>query len=232
MNAGTDPSAASITADVIERLRADILSGHLAPGSRLKIDDLRGRYGVGASPIREGLSLLVSDGLVERLHQRGFRVKAASLAAFQELLQTREWIEERALRESIARGDSKWEENVLLAHHRLKRQPRWLSNNGEVRNPQWEVLHRQFHLVLIGASGSSILTRYCEQLYDQNVRYRQLAAAGRSGGRAADKEHAALCEAILGRDADASVRLLLRHYRTTGDALCARLAESPHLQGH
>ena len=225
-------SGASITAQVVEQLRGDILAGRLAPGSKLKIEELRNRYGVGASPIREGLSLLVSDGLVDRLHQRGFRVKPASLGAFVELLKTREWLEERALRESIAAGDSQWEEQVLLAHHRLKRQPRWLTSDAGVSNEKWETLHKAFHLALISASGSSIMTRYCEQLYDQNVRYRQLAAAGRSGTRAVDTEHADLCEAVVRRDADRAVQLLLSHYRTTGESLSARLAGMPDVPEH
>ena len=222
----------SITATIVEQLREDILAGRLAPGSKLKIEELRDRYGVGASPIREGLSLLVSDGLVDRLHQRGFRVKPASLAAFVELLKTREWLEERALRESIAAGDAQWEEQVQLAHHRLKRQPRWLTESGSVSNARWEELHKQFHLALISASGSSIMTRYCEQLYDQNVRYRQLAAAGRPGARKVGTEHADLCDAVVRRDADQAVQLLLSHYRTTGESLSARLSALPDVPGH
>ena len=42
--------------EVFERLRADILSSRLAPGTKLRFDDLRQAYGVGLSPLREALS--------------------------------------------------------------------------------------------------------------------------------------------------------------------------------
>ncbi|MGB7298506.1 MAG: GntR family transcriptional regulator [Burkholderiaceae bacterium] len=222
----------TITAQIVEQLRTDILSGELAPGSKLKIGDLCFRYGTGSSPVREGLSLLVSDGLVERLHQRGFRVKPASLADFIELLKTREWLEERALRESISHGDVHWEESVVLAHHRLCREPRWLNGSARISNPQWERHHKTFHLRLVQASGSSIMSRYCEQLYDQNIRYRQLAVAGTPKHRLVSSEHAALCAAAVQRDADRAVELLLGHYRETGRILSAQLEDMEQSDRH
>ncbi|MGI9504370.1 MAG: GntR family transcriptional regulator, partial [Geminicoccaceae bacterium] len=99
-----------MTTQVYGRIRADILTGVLEPGRKLKIDDLRQVYGSGSSPIREALSLLTSDRLVERVDQRGFRVALVSAEAFDELLMTRCWLEERALTESIQRGGKDWEE--------------------------------------------------------------------------------------------------------------------------
>ena len=94
----------SLTSRVYARLRADILAGRLEPVRKLRIEELRKSYGVGASPIREALSHLASDHLVERLDQRGFRVTDVSGEEFNELRKTRCWLEERALRESIAHG--------------------------------------------------------------------------------------------------------------------------------
>ena len=99
-------SGASITAQLFDRLRDDILNGNLQPGQKLKIESLREQYSVGASPVREALSMLTSEGLVQRLDQRGFRVSEISVSAFEELLRTRCWLEERALRESIASGSA------------------------------------------------------------------------------------------------------------------------------
>jgi GntR family carbon starvation induced transcriptional regulator len=48
----------------------DILIGHLAPGARLGIVDLVERYDIGATPLREGLSRLVSRGLIVGIGQR------------------------------------------------------------------------------------------------------------------------------------------------------------------
>src|ERR1700743_545140 len=70
----SEPANEAITlseraATLVER---DILTGHLAPGSRLGIVDLVERYEIGATPLREGLSRLVSRGLIVGIGQRGF----------------------------------------------------------------------------------------------------------------------------------------------------------------
>ncbi len=62
-------------AGLVER---DIVAGVLAPGSRLGITDLARRYDIGATPLREGLSRLVSRGLIVGIGQRGFRVADVS----------------------------------------------------------------------------------------------------------------------------------------------------------
>lgn len=206
----------SITSRTYDRLRHDILAGVLAPGARLKIEALRRSLGTGASPIREALSLLTSDQLVQRIDQRGFRVAQVSEAEFQELLRTRGWLEERALRESIARGDTAWEENVVLAHYHLSRAPRSVDG---AANAGWESCHRNFHRALIAACGSSILLRFCDQLYDQNVRYRYLARRDAYPKRNIAREHEQLMQAVLERNSDLAVERLLTHYRTTGKFL-------------
>lgn len=209
----------SITKRVYTELRRRIIVGELTPGEKLKIDDLRSSLDVGASPVREALSLLTSDQLVERLDQRGFRVALANEAHFQDILQTRCWLEERALRESIAAEDAAWEEELVLAHHRLSRTSRTATDHPDAPDT-WEALHKHYHLTLIGASGSPIMQRFCDLLYDQNVRYRYLAGRSRQyEQRDVSGEHAEILEAVLNRNADVAVARLLGHYRRTGSFL-------------
>lgn len=211
----------SLTLQAYRRLREDILSGALLPASRLKIEALMTRHEMGATPIREALSLLTSDGLVERLDNRGFRVAAVSRADFEELLKTRCWLEGRALAESIAAGDAIWEEQIVLALHRLSRTPRTADEGATLADPHWEELHKAFHRALISACGSSILLRFCDQLYDRNIRYRQLAGLRSYPGRNIGTEHQAIAEAALDRDPEVAVQRLTQHYEQTGRFLSA-----------
>jgi len=218
---------ASMTAQLFDRLRDDVLNGVLQPGQKLKIETLREQYDVGASPVREALSMLTAEGLVQRLDQRGFRVTEVSIGAFEELLRTRCWLEERALREAIANGSNGWEESVLLAHHRLTRTPR--SEGASARSTQaWEQAHRRFHMALLAACRSQFLIGYCGQLYDLNIRYRNLAGAVAYPSRDVAREHQAICDATLARDADRAVRLLIDHYTATGDFLRLSLNDMAH----
>src|ERR1700687_1496702 len=62
-------------ASLVER---DIIAALHTPGARLGIVDLVQRYEIGATPLREGLSRLVSRGLIVGIGQRGFRVGGVS----------------------------------------------------------------------------------------------------------------------------------------------------------
>src|ERR1700760_539007 len=99
----------------------DILAGHLAPGSRLGITDLVQRYEIGATPLREGLSRLISRGLIVGIGQRGFRVADVSREDLLDITRMRTVVEIEALRLAIALGDDAWEAGVLSALHQMRR---------------------------------------------------------------------------------------------------------------
>lgn len=214
-------STSSLTTQAFRRIYAMIIRGDLKPGEKLKIESLRNTLGVGASPLREALSLLTSEQLIERIDQRGFRVSLINSEAFDELLKTRCWLEEKALRESMRAKSSEWEERVLLAHHRLKRPSRIL--NCDIINPDWEDKHKEFHMSLLSACGSSILLKICDQLYDQNIRYRNIASNYISVERKVGNEHESILTHVLNGNEDKAVEKLLSHYRRTGKHLSSFL---------
>ncbi len=208
-------------------MRDDILAGELTPGDKLRADFLRARYDIGTSPMREALNRLAADGLVVHEDQRGFRVSSISKAELVELIRTRCWLEEIALRESIANGDAAWEEQVLLAFHRLSRVPRSASETSYVVNPEWERLHGDYHRVLIDACGSRWMRGFCQQLNDQTHRYRQIAARVDDPRRDEIDEHKAIMEATIARDTGRATRLLMEHFTRTSDLIQARFPELP-----
>jgi DNA-binding GntR family transcriptional regulator len=65
---------------VHRRLRADILAGVLAPGSRLLFADLGDRYHASMGVLREALTRLAGEGLVDSEPQTGHRVMSLSAA--------------------------------------------------------------------------------------------------------------------------------------------------------
>lgn len=207
----------SSTQRVYLRLRDAVLNGSLKPGDRLKVDTLKSTMQAGATPVREALSLLVSDQLVERIDQRGFRVASASVEQFQEVLKLRCQLEILALKDSLIKGDKAWEEALVLAHYRMER-------HDKKDREAFEALHRTFHMSVLNACGSPILMRLCEQLYDLNVRYRHLAGQNEAyTQRDVTAEHKAILDGALARDFEQASTALLAHYQRTGDFL------SPHL---
>lgn len=198
-------------------LREMILTGALPAGEKLKIEQLRTILDMGASPVREALSLLTSDMLVERIDQRGFRAAPASPANFDEILKLRCKLEDMALRQSIAQATPEWEERLVLAHHHMKQQM------GAVT---FEAAHKVFHMTLLSNANSPMLERYCSQLYDLNIRYRYLAASGQNYQRRdISSEHDEIFDAAIKREADSASAALLSHYRLTGAYLTTQLVD-------
>lgn len=215
----TDSNGGSATNRAYRSLRDRIVTGQMMPGARLKVEALKEMLDTGASPIREALSLLTSDQLVERIDQRGFRVAHVSAEQFREILKLRCALEDMALRESLTVADKGWEEMLVLAHHRMTRVPR-----EEI--DAFEAQHKEFHMALLAACPSPILLKFCDRLYDLNIRYRYLAgkASGYAVKRDVAKEHSDILTAALDRDADFASVCLIQHYRKTGQFLADQLA--------
>ncbi|MDR3525242.1 MAG: GntR family transcriptional regulator [Acetobacteraceae bacterium] len=210
--------ATTLATSVYARLRDDLLRGALPPGSKLRVEWLAAQYGVGASPVREALNRLAAERLLDRHDQRGFYARMVTLADLEELTRTRCWLEERALRESIAHRDAAWEEEVVLTLHRLNRTAR-RNEAGDEANPQWEVLHRAFHRALIANCRSHWLLEFCGQLADHAYLYRQLAQFHATEPRDEISEHDAIARHAIAGDVDAAVAALMAHYQRTS-ALC------------
>ena len=214
-------SAATLATNLYDRIRADLLDGKLEPGRKLQIEFLCDHYQAGQTPVREALNRLTSDGLVERRDQRGFAVAGISASDLREITRTRCWLEEVALREAFATRSVEWEEQVVLAYHRLSKVPRSLSDSEYKENPEWERLHRAFHRALIGGCQSRWLINFCEQLADQLYRYRQLSVRRVYPKRPEREEHQAMLEAVVAGDAGAAIGLVTSHYKKTADIILA-----------
>jgi GntR family transcriptional regulator, carbon starvation induced regulator len=224
----------TLTSSTYALLRRDIIDGAIAAGSQLRVRQLCERYGVGFSPVREALNRLARDGLVQQIDLRGFTVTPLSRTELEEITRTRCWLNELALRKSIERGDVAWEEQIVLAFHRLSRisvnAPDATPAEGAVAtsrlNPENEAAHRAFHASLIGACGSSWLLGFCEQLFDQSDRYRRLARPSVRQGRQHD-EHRLIMEASIARDVEKAVDLMNRHLIRTAELGYLALEDSP-----
>src|SRR5947207_15158573 len=102
------------------RLKAAILTGELAPGTKLVTDELAARWSVSPTPLREAFQRLGGHGLVELTSQRGARVAPFSLDEAAELYELRLLLEPQALRASLDASDDAHRSEILAAHARLE----------------------------------------------------------------------------------------------------------------
>ena len=224
-----DGQAPTLASNVYDRIREDLLCGRLQPLQKLQMRFLMEAYQTGQTPLREALNRLTADGLVECRDQRGFHVTGISRSELMELTKTRCWVESLALREAMAAATPEWEEELVVAHHRLARTPRSLSQERFEDNPAWEQLHRIYHRTLIKPCGSKSLFAFCEQLADQLYRYRRLSIQKAFPSRHVSDEHLAILNAVLDKNAERAVSLLSGHYAATAEVIIKDEAIFPEL---
>lgn len=198
-------------------LRHDVICGKLAPGEKLRVEHLKNHYQVGASTLREALSLLVSDALVSAEGQRGFRVAPISMADLEDVTNTRVMLETEALRQSIRKGDAQWEANLRTSYQLLTQaeaQPDVLELS------QWEARNRNFHNALIAACDSPWTKYMLSILYRHGERYRNInwrLTAAHASERDVHEEHEAIFQAAMNKREARAALALESHIRLTHD---------------
>lgn len=192
------------------QLSADIISGRLAPGARLRMSAMMEQYSVGMSPLREALARLSGSGFVRLERNRGYSVAATSLEELADLANTRVRLECMAFDLAFKHGNATWEAEVMAAHHRLCCHPR---QPNQLIDECWEALHRDFHLTLIGACDSPTLIGFCRNLHDLFDRYRRIAVQTAGTHPEMGGDHRMIVDAILARKAETAVAFLDRHIR-------------------
>jgi GntR family transcriptional regulator, carbon starvation induced regulator len=209
--AGTD----TLSERAAVTLERDILAGKLKPGSRLAITELAKHYDIGATPLREGLSRLVSRGLIVAIGQRGFRVASVSREDLYDITLMRVVVEVEALRLAMANGGDAWEAGILAALHQLRRHIERVGVKFREGAADFDALHKGFHTSLLGACGSLRLLAAHSDLYDQAYRYRRVMMRGFDSGDEFVEAHQKLAERVMARDAAAAQAMLAQHLETT-----------------
>ncbi|AEA23441.1 GntR family transcriptional regulator [Pseudonocardia benzenivorans] len=191
--------ARSLVELAVVRLRAEILSGSLAPGERLVEEQLTRRFGTSRAPLREALRLLGQQGLVEHLPRRGVRVASLSARDIDELFGLRDVLERFAV--DLALGDGPPPAERLAVLERATEKVERATAAGETLD-QAEA-HREFHLALVGLAGHQHLLRVYEpvilqlQLYMATNMRREAEVRPASSGA---QRHRRLYEAVASGD--------------------------------
>jgi DNA-binding GntR family transcriptional regulator len=190
---------------VRERLREDILSGELPPGTVLSEVALARSFGVSRGPIREALGRLGSEGLVTITPRRGAIVAELTHDEFVEAYQVREALETFAIRLAVPRLG----ESDLARLRELHEEMVEHAQRGEV-NAFFEA-NAAFHQLLVAGSGNEKLEEMYRLLMDQMGRYLARSLALRGSLERSIAEHSAILEAVEAGDDGRAARLLADH---------------------
>lgn len=211
-------------------LRREILSARLPAGAALRPTALKASYGLGWTPVREALARLEAERLVVYRRNHGFAVAPVSSEELDDLRRARQAIELPLLKEAMENGDANWEAELVAAHHRLLRCKLPVDDPSEEALTQWEQLHAAFHRALLQAAVSKWLLRFQAQIHEQLARHHRVLAilpTLRSKQEGADEarevlrdamnpqHHTELLNAVLERNVDKALQLMIEHTGTT-----------------
>ena len=206
--ASTDSAARSrdkLSEQVYHRLKADLHEFLFAPGQRLSEAALAEQMGVSRTPIREALSRLRDEGLVEVESKTGWFVRPIDFDRIDQLYDLRVLLE----LDAVTRLVQAEEPEQLLAPLRQT----WLLPSGErLRDgPAVGELDERFHSALVRAAGNDEIARVHDDVTGRIRIVRRLDFTRDDRIDATYQEHARILRAVLQRKADQAKMLLRAH---------------------
>ena len=207
----TDAETPSETA--ADRIRAAIVRGDYAPNQRLIEADLSSTFDASRATVRTALLALTGEGLVERMPNKGSRVRAISLEEAIEILEVRMGVEGLCAAKAAAEVD----ETEIAELRRLRADMLRAVEDGDL--PEYsrlnQLLDQRTRELARHATAAEVLSR----LHAQSVRH-QFKLSGRpQRAKVSVQEHVAIIDAIVAKDPDAAERAVRIHLRSVIDAL-------------
>lgn len=201
-----------------DRLREEIVTWHLPPGTVLSEVDLAERLGVSRTPLRAALARLALEGLVDRSKGRTGVVADVSAAGLGDLFELREALEVQAARLAALRRDPACFDSLAAE---FSTAAATLADGGV--EPYYEVIARFDEAVDIAVANGP-LRGALDTVRIHLARARRIAADDQARLVKAAGEHRLICEAIRDGDADLAVAATRVHLRGSLATILAKLA--------
>ena len=200
---------------VAERLRAEIVAGDRAPGSRLPQVEIARRLGVSTTPVREALAMLEREGLV-RLHpQRGAVVFVPTVADLREHYEIRAALEALAASRTAEVFEPEWAAPLERLLDEMRTGP---------PAARYLALNQRFHTTLYEHCGRRKLVDMIATLRDASSAYLHIyRAAADFPVKRLDAEHRAMLAACVARDPAAAAAATREHLERTVEHVAGRL---------
>lgn len=193
---------------VADILAERILSGALAPGARIKQDELADQLATSRIPVRDALRMLEARGLVTMRANAGARVTSLTRRDLEMSYEIRERIEPLLLADSVPHlTDADLADlRVVMERHES------ITDIDEAIT-----LGREFHRITYRRHSTPLLAQIVERIWDTTQSYRRayMKLAIGNTGSPHDLELRLLYEAIVRREVETAQAALVLHIRRT-----------------
>lgn len=194
-----------------ESIEEEVATGKLAPGTHLDEIELARRFGVSRTPIREALSLLAGEGVVEIRPRRGAVVTQLSAPRLVEMFEVMAELEAMSARLAARRMTTA--ELVVLdeSHERCRSAALALDADG------YFYANEHFHQTIYTGSHNSFLSDQAHALQRRLRPYRRLQLRVRNRLPKSFEEHQAVLDALQDGDGDRAVDAIRSHVMVQGE---------------
>jgi DNA-binding GntR family transcriptional regulator len=202
--------------DIFDVLHEKIISGVYKPGDWLRQEDIATQLGVSMTPVREGLDLLVSAGLAERVPYRGVRVREISPKAVIEAYGLR-LVLEAVIAQEAARNITNAQVAGLQQMIEVMKKHDTLNEMSEERQ-----LSREFHSAIAEASRNDLLIKLYAIVANAFPDWLLYEALFRNPDLIADstantlREHIAIVDSLQKRDGMKAAQKSIEHVMESG----------------
>jgi DNA-binding GntR family transcriptional regulator len=200
----TSPASTTLRENVLQQVRAEIISGRAAPGTLYTVPGLAAQMGVSTTPVREALLELSRAGLVSALRNRGFLVERATLQDLENLFAVRVMLERFAL-ETLARQGLADPAPLRLIADEVAAAVARHDMGAYIETD------RRFHEALVACAGNPRLTRLVMEQRDDMRLYGIDSKEGRQRQLDSVDEHYQMIEHALAREVKPIGSLITRH---------------------
>ncbi len=197
----------------VERLRQAILAGDMAPGQRLVEEELAGMLGVTRASLRAALFDLAAEGLVERIPNRGARVRAVTLDEAVAITECRMALEGLCAAKAADRVTEPDAARLRQIGEEMERSVA----DGELL--KYSALNHELHRLVREISGQAVAASLLERLNGQLVRHQFQLSLRPGRPQASLPEHLAIIAAVAGRRPAEAEEAIRRHLRGVITAL-------------
>jgi DNA-binding GntR family transcriptional regulator len=214
-----EPLVRNASSVATELIRQAILDGRLAPGQRLKEEELARELGISRTPVREALLVLQAEGLVEAAPNRGAAVRVHTAEDLDDLYQLRALLEGYAARRAAVRMGEETVAALWASCERFEA----VALEGEVRELVQENLF--FHGAILDAAGSARLARMVRKVIELPLVYRSYVWYSPEQRQLSVHYHRQIARALEARDAERAELLMKEHVFEARDLLVAHVRE-------
>ncbi len=206
------------SAAATELIRTAIVDGRLAPGQRLKEEELARELGISRTPIREALLVLQAEGLVDAAPNRGATVRAHTAKDLDDLYQLRALLEGFAARRAATRLTEEGLAGLQASCERFDR-----LGGDDAREIVRE--NMGFHNTILEAAASTRLVEMARKTIELPLVYKSYIWYSPAQQRISAHYHHQITRALAARDGERAEMIMKEHIFEARDLLVAHVRE-------